>query len=182
MVADLLHTGVIDELGELRWDIRPSPRWGTIEVRTFDGISTAREIGAVAALTQCLVEHFSRELDAGRQLPSLQPWFVRENKWRAARWGLDARLIVDEHGAQGSLQDILAGDERLVTDDLDELLLALAPVAEALDCTAELRNVRDIVHRGASYQRQLRIAAANDGSLKAVVSSLTRELREGRPD
>jgi glutamate---cysteine ligase / carboxylate-amine ligase len=77
MVADLLHTGVIDELGELRWDIRPSPRWGTIEVRTFDGISTAREIGAVAALTQCLVEHFSRELDAGRQLPSLQPCFVR---------------------------------------------------------------------------------------------------------
>ena len=40
MVADMLHTGVIDELGELRWDIRPSPRWGTIEVRTFDGIST----------------------------------------------------------------------------------------------------------------------------------------------
>jgi len=171
MVADLLHTGVIDELGELRWDIRPSPRWGTIEVRTFDGISTAREIGAVAALTQCLVEHFSRELDAGRQLPSLQPWFVRENKWRAARYGMDAIVIQNA-----------AGDERLVTDDLDELLLALAPVAEALDCTAELRNVRDIVHRGASYQRQLRIAAANDGSLKAVVSSLTRELREGRPD
>ena len=170
-MADLLHTGVIDELGELRWDIRPSPRWGTIEVRTFDGISTAREIGAVAALTQCLVEHFSRELDAGRQLPSLQPWFVRENKWRAARYGMDAIVIQNA-----------AGDERLVTDDLDELLLALAPVAEALDCTAELRNVRDIVHRGASYQRQLRIAAANDGSLKAVVSSLTRELREGRPD
>jgi hypothetical protein len=89
MVADLLHTGVIDELGELRWDIRPSPRWGTIEVRTFDGISTSREISAIAALTQCLVEHFSRELEAGRQLPTLQPWFVHENKWRAARYGMD---------------------------------------------------------------------------------------------
>ena len=171
MVADMLHTGVIDELGELRWDIRPSPRWGTIEVRTFDGISTAREIGAIAALTQCLVEHFSRELDAGRQVATLQPWFVRENKWRAARYGMDAIIIQNT-----------VGDERLVTEDLDELLPMLAPVAQALDCAAELENVRDIVKGGASYQRQLRVAAANDGSLKAVVSSLVRELRDGQPD
>ena len=53
----------------------------------------------------------------------------------------------------------------------------LAPVAQALDCTAELENIRDIVARGASYQRQLLVAAANDGSLKAVVSSLVRELQ-----
>jgi carboxylate-amine ligase len=75
-----------------------------------------------------------------------------------------------------------AGDERLVTEDLDELLPMLAPVAHALDCTADLENLRDIVARGASYQRQLRVAAANDGSLKAVVSSLVRELRDGQPD
>ncbi len=170
MVADLQHTGVIEELNELRWDIRPSPKWGTIEVRTFDGIPTAHEIGAVAALTQCLVEHFSRLLDAGEPVPRLQPWFVRENKWRAARYGMDAILI-----------RTTAGDERLVTEDLDELLPALAPVAEALDCVAELENVRDVAEGGASYQRQLRIAAANAGSLKAVVSSLVREFREGRP-
>lgn len=170
MAADMKHTGVIDELGELRWDIRPSPKWGTIEVRTFDGISTPREIGAIAALTQCLVEHFSRELDAGRPVPSMQPWFVRENKWRAARYGMDAIIIQNA-----------AGDERLVTDDLHELLPVLAPVAEALDCTAELNNVLDIVDHGASYQRQLAVAAANDGSLKAVVASLIRELRENRP-
>ena len=171
MVADLQHTGVIAELTELRWDIRPSPRWGTIEVRTFDGISTAREIGAIAALTQCLVEHFSRELDAGRDVPTLQPWFVRENKWRAARYGMDAIIIQNA-----------AGDERLVTKDLDELLPTLAPIAESLDCSAQLEDLRDIIDRGASYQRQLRVAAANDGSLKAVVSSLVRELREGRPN
>ncbi|MFI5934040.1 glutamate--cysteine ligase [Actinoplanes sp. NPDC051494] len=170
MVADLRHTGVIEELNELRWDIRPSPRWGTIEVRAFDGIPTVREIGAVAALTQCLVEHLSRELDAGRELPSLQPWFVRENKWRTARYGMDAIIIQNA-----------AGDERLVTKDLDELLPALAPVAEALGCTEQLEHVRDIAEHGASYQRQHRVAAANHGSLKAVVSSLVRELREGRP-
>ncbi|GIF09750.1 glutamate--cysteine ligase [Actinoplanes siamensis] len=170
MVADLTRTGVIEELNELRWDIRPSPKWGTIEVRTFDGIPTAREIGAVAALTQCLVEHLSRELDAGREVPRMQPWFVRENKWRAARYGLEAIIIQNA-----------AGDERLVTRDLEELLPALAPIAEALGCAAELQSVREVVERGASYQRQLGVAAAHQGSLKAVVSSLVRELREGKP-
>ena len=170
LVADLQHTGVIEELNELRWDIRPSPRWGTIEVRTFDGIPNVREIGAIAALTQCLVEHFSRELDAGREVPVMQPWFVRENKWRAARYGMDAIVIQNA-----------AGDERLVTKDLDQLLPALEPIAHALGCTTELTHLRDIIEGGASYQRQLQVAAANDGSLKAVVSSLVRELREGRP-
>ncbi|GID31575.1 putative glutamate--cysteine ligase 2 [Paractinoplanes brasiliensis] len=167
LAADLLHTGVIEELNELRWDIRPSPKWGTIEVRTFDGIPTAWEISAIAALTQCLVEHFSRELDAGWGVPAMQPWFVRENKWRAARYGMEAIIIQNA-----------AGDELLVTKDLEQLLPALAPIAEALGCSAELERVRDIVAGGASYQRQLRVAAANDGSLKAVVSSLVRELRE----
>jgi carboxylate-amine ligase len=170
LVADLTHTGVIEELNELRWDIRPSPRWGTIEVRTFDGISTAREIGAITALTQCLVEHLSRELDAGRDVPKLQPWFVRENKWRSARYGMDAIIIRNA-----------AGDEQLVTKDLDRLMPVLEPIAEALGCSAELADLQSIVDRGASYQRQLRVAAANDGSLKAVVSSLVRELREGLP-
>ena len=170
MVADLQHVGVIEELNELRWDIRPAPKWGTIEVRTFDGISTAREIAAIAALTQCLVEHLSRELDAGRELPVLQPWFVRENKWRAARYGMEAIIIQNA-----------AGDERLVTKDLLELLPVLAPIAETLGCAAELESLRDIVSGGASYQRQLQVAEANGGSLKAVVSSLVRELREGRP-
>jgi len=170
MVDDLMHTGVIDVLSELRWDIRPSPRWGTVEVRTFDGISTAREIGAIAALTQCLVEHLSRELDAGRAVPALQPWFVRENKWRAARYGMDA-IIIQNAG----------GDERLVTEDLRELLPNLEPVAADLGCVAELQDILEIVDHGASYQRQLRVAQANDGSLKAVVSSLVRELSEGQP-
>ncbi|WP_328475462.1 glutamate--cysteine ligase [Actinoplanes sp. NBC_00393] len=170
MVADLMHTGVIEELNELRWDIRPSPRWGTIEARTFDGISTVQEIGAIAALTQCLIEHFSRELDAGREVPTLQPWFVRENKWRAARYGMEAIIIQNA-----------AGDERLVTEDLGELLPFLLPIAESLGCAAELSDLHMIVTGGASYQRQLRVAAAHGGSLKAVVSSLVRELRDGRP-
>jgi carboxylate-amine ligase len=167
-VADLTTTGIIDDFSEVRWDIRPSPKWGTVEMRACDGLSSPQEIGAVAALIQCLVEHMSAELDAGRELVTLQPWFARENKWRAARYGLDAEIILNS-----------AGDERLVTDEIRDLLLLLAPTAEALGCSAELAQINLILEHGASYQRQLRVAAENGGSLHAVVSSLTHELRHG---
>ena len=167
-VEDMKVTGIVDDHTEVRWDIRPSPQWGTLEMRACDGLSSPEEIGAVAALIQCLVEHMSQKLDAGETLPTLQPWYVRENKWRAARYGLDAEIILDARGA-----------ERLVTDDVRDLLVTLAPVAEQLGCEKELDQVNLILEHGASYQRQLRVAEANGGSLKAVVASLTHELRHG---
>jgi carboxylate-amine ligase len=124
-------------------------------------------VAALAALTQCLVEHYSRELDAGREIPSLQPWFVRENKWRAARYGMDAIIICNP-----------GGDERLVTDDLDDLLTTLDPISEDYACNAELGAVRNIIERGASYQRQLRVANANPEDLRAVVTHLVHELQQ----
>jgi len=170
-VDDMMRTGVIDDHTEVRWDIRPSPQWGTLEMRACDGLSSAEEIGAVAALIQCLVEHLSTRLDDGEDLPTMQPWYVRENKWRAARYGLDAEIILDSAGA-----------ERLVTDDIRDLLVTLAPVAERLDCAKELADVGLILVAGASYQRQLRVAAAHDGDLRAVVRALAGELRDGLRD
>ena len=167
-VDDLVRTGVIEDHTEVRWDIRPSPRWGTVEVRVCDGVSSADEIGAIAALIQCLVEWMSDRLDAGETLPVLQPWYVRENKWRAARYGMDAEVITD-----------VAGSERHVVDDLRDLLETLAPSAERLGCAVELDRVRRTLDGGASYQRQLQVAAEHDGDLTAVVAHLARELREG---
>jgi carboxylate-amine ligase len=168
LVADLTHVGVIDDHSELRWDLRPSPKWGTVEIRFCDGLSTSAEVASVAALAQCLVEELSRALDRGEQLPTLQPWFVRENKWRAARYGMEAIIIQDA-----------AGNETLVTDDLRAILERLTPIAADLGCVDELWGVARILDDGASYQRQLKVAAANGGSLKAVVASLTAELRHG---
>ncbi len=170
VVADLLKVDVIDHWDEVRWDVRPSARWGTVETRVCDGLPTAFEMGALAALVQCLVDDFSQRLDDGESLPVLQPWYVRENKWRAARYGLDATVIVDAGGA-----------ERPVTEDLDDLLTRLEPVAERLSCVQELQDVRTLVDVGASYQRQLLADAAAGGDLRAVVSSLVREMREGVP-
>ncbi|MFD3445785.1 glutamate--cysteine ligase [Microbacteriaceae bacterium 4G12] len=171
MVQDMTHTGVIDHFSELRWDIRPSPKWGTIEVRVFDGISSVREVAALGALVQCLVEDLSRMLDRGEDIPQMQPWFVRENKWRAARYGMDAIIIQNA-----------AGDECHVREDTTRLLERLEPVAADLGCLDELRDVASILDRGASYQRQQAVAAEHGGSLKAVVAHLVKELRDGIRD
>ncbi|HWU48002.1 MAG TPA: glutamate--cysteine ligase [Humibacter sp.] len=167
-VQDLVTTNIVRDYTEVRWDVRPSPHWGTVEMRACDGLSTSEEIGAVAALIHCLVERMSADLDAGREPVTLQPWFVRENKWRAARYGMDADIIVDP-----------GGSESHVVQEVRRLLDELAPVARQLHCENELDQVNLVLERGASYQRQLRVAEQNGGSLQAVVSSLTRELRQG---
>lgn len=164
-VDDELLTGVIEDLADIRWDVRPSPKYGTVEIRICDGVSTMRELAALAALMQCLVVDLDRRLEAGETLPTMPPWHVQENKWRAARYGLDAEIILDARGA-----------ERLVTDDLADLLTRLAPLSRELGCEDELASVADIPARGASYQRQRAVAAATGGDLVAVVDSVVREL------
>jgi carboxylate-amine ligase len=95
----------------------------------------------------------------------MPPWHVQENKWRAARYGLDAVIILDEDS-----------NERLVTEDLDELLNRLEPVAKSLNCSDELALVSEISRNGGSYQRQRRVAEENNGDLRAVVDALIAEL------
>lgn len=165
---DMATTGVVEDATEVRWDIRPAPRWGTIEVRACDGMSTLPELAAVASLVQVLVEHFSRLLDAGAELPVIQPWFVRENKWRAARYGLDAQVIVDAQGTQVPVREHL----RTTMDEV-------ADIAVELKCAREFAGLGRILDGGASYARQLVVADAADGDLRAVVHHLIREFRAG---
>lgn len=164
-VHDQLTTGVIEQVDEIRWDVRPSPELGTLEVRICDGVSTLWELQALVALTHCLVVDLCARVDAGERLPVLPPWHVQENKWRAARYGLDAWVICDADNT-----------ERLVQDDLADLLDRLEPVARRLGCTDELALVEQIPRRGASYQRQRAVAERTGGDLVAVVDSVVREL------
>ncbi|MFC8040846.1 glutamate--cysteine ligase [Paenarthrobacter sp. NPDC057355] len=169
-VQDMFTTGVIDAISEIRWDIRPVAALGTIEMRICDGLATLEEVGAIAALTQCLVHEFSSILDAGGTIPTMPPWHVQENKWRAARYGMEAIIILDAEG-----------NEKLVTEHLAETLERLEPIAAELGCTEELKDVAKIIERGASYQRQRRVAAEHNGDLQAVVMDLVQQMRKG-PD
>ena len=169
-VDDLLTTGVIDDLKEIRWDLRPAGHLGTLEVRVCDGLPTVREVAAITALTQCLIVWLDNRLTDGGTVRTLPPWHVQENKWRAARYGMDAIVICDDKNR-----------ERLVTDDLVDILDRLEPLARRLGCADELADVETIIRSGASYQRQLAVAERGDGDLRAVARSLIEELRAGSP-
>ena len=166
--SDQLVTGVIEELSEIRWDVRPAAHLGTLENRICDGISDFDDLASLVALMHCLVVDLDTRAAAGEKLPTMPPWHVQENKWRAARYGLDAIVVLDAEC-----------DERLVTEDLADLLVRLEPVADRLGCSAELAAVADIPRRGASYQRQRAVAERTGGDLVAVVDSVVRELRAG---
>jgi glutamate---cysteine ligase / carboxylate-amine ligase len=164
----LLRAGTIRSIKEVWWDIRPHPDFGTVEIRMCDGVPTLRELGMVAALSQCLVQLFSFQLDRGYQLPSPATWVVRDNKWRATRYGLDATVITDDSGSTAPLRD-----------ELYELLRELEPVADRLGCGAELGVVSEVLEQGASYERQ-RAVMAYGGGLTEVVDALVTEFAEDR--
>jgi carboxylate-amine ligase len=164
----LISSHAIQSIREVWWDIRPHPGFGTVELRICDGLPTLDEIACVAALSQCLVERFDRQLDHGYTLPEPRPWLVRENKWRAARYGLDAEIVIDN---SGKVQPVVAAIHDLVDD--------LLPIARRLDCRAELEAIPTLIERGASYQRQRAVAAEHNGELEPVVDSLVAEMRDG---
>ena len=164
----LLRARSIRSIKEVWWDIRPHPDLGTVEIRMFDGLPTAREIGMVAALSQSLVQLFDAQLDRGYQLPSPSSWVVRDNKWRATRYGLDATVITDESGTTAPLRD-----------ELYELVRELEPVADRLGCLEELRVASEVLDHGASYERQ-RAVLAYDGEMTGVIDALVTEFAEDR--
>ena len=164
----LLRAETIRSIKEVWWDIRPHPDFGTVEIRMFDGVPTLREIGMVVALSQSLVQLFDMQLDRGYRLPCPASWVVRENKWRATRYGLDAMVITDDHGATAPLRD-----------ELYEIIRELEPVAHRLGCLAELGVASEVLDCGSSCERQ-RAVFAQGGDLTGVVDALITEFAEDR--
>lgn len=166
----LVHAQAIQSVREVWWDVRPHPDLGTVELRICDGLPTLEEITVVAALTQCLVEQIDRKLEAGAELTMPEGWVLRENKWRAARFGLDAQILVDDTRKVIPVREALA-----------EITGQLMPIANTLNCADELRGIDRILTVGASYQRQRAVAEASDGDLMKVVDSLLDEMASGLP-
>ena len=168
-MRDQQTSGVINHTGSMHFDVRPAAKWGTIEVRISDATSNLRELAAVVALTHCLIVHYDRMLERGAELPTLQQWHVAENKWRGARYGMDALVITNRDT-----------DEAWVKDELQLLIDELTPVAADLGCVDELNLVREIIQRGAGYERQ-RAIYARTGDWKDVVDATCAEMWELTP-
>ncbi len=170
----LVQTRCIETVREVWWDVRPHPNFGTIEIRMFDVPHTLSEAAALAALAQAIVEWCNRELDAGRELPHPPAeWTVRQNRWIAGRYGMDAELIVEEGpGSVPRRQPV----HSLVTDLVEQL----TPIACDLGSERELTAVLDILDAGNGAQRQRRVVDSG-GTLLDVVRLVTDELRDDRP-
>jgi glutamate---cysteine ligase / carboxylate-amine ligase len=146
----------------LWWDVRPHPKLGTIELRAFDAQTRVENVAALAALSQSLVAAFA----GGR--PAAQPrTFVDENKWRAARYGLDADLV-----------DLARDTERPARDAIRELLETAEPFARRLGCAEELAEVERILDRGNGADEQRRVEKEG-GSLLAVTQWLAEQTVAG---
>lgn len=167
-VEDVTRTGIISDFSEIRWDIRPSPKLGTIEIRVFDAATNIREVGVLVALTATLVEYYSRMYDRGEELPRIPDWYVAENKWRASRYGMEANLIVDETGNQED-----------VTTTIRNMLPELLPIAEEIGCRDELEHIHEIMRKGAAYQRLAIAAARHKDGPRAMVELMQAEFKAG---
>lgn len=164
----LVSTQAIQGVREVWWDIRPHPDFGTVELRICDGMPTLDEVMTVAAMAQCLVELLDQEIDDGGTPFSPLSWVVRENKWRAARFGLEADVIVGKENRVVPVREaLLSLGERLM------------PIARTLGCADDLAGIDRILAIGASYQRQRAIAEATGGDLVQVVDSLLEEMAAG---
>lgn len=151
-------SGAVPEPRRWWWELRPHPAYGTLELRVPDAQSTVEDAAAVAALAHALVGWLAGRHDAGESLETGDTWRVEENRWSAARWGMDAELA-----------DLATGERVPARERLAALLGELAPVAERLGCAAELASVARLAARnGAVRQRE----AAADGGVRAVATWL----------
>lgn len=167
LMDGLLRARVIASIREIWWDCRPHPDFGTVELRMCDGLATMDEVAALAAMAQALVTELVERVDTGEPLPDAPEWVVRENKWLAARYGVDSSFIADERG-----------ERRPAGDLVEELVERLWPVASRLGCAAELADVPRLLDEGPSYARQRRVVD-DGGTLADVVDLLAAEHREG---
>jgi carboxylate-amine ligase len=159
VVGQLEKTGCIADYTHIWWDVRPHPKWGTIEVRICDAVTRVEDAVALAAYCQALVKLYSERHERGEEIPSAHRMLTSENKWLAARYGLEAPLMDLATGRRNRVA--LA---QLVRRRLKEL----EPHARELGSERELEGIAEILARGNGAARQLRIFNANRDIVEVV--------------
>jgi glutamate---cysteine ligase / carboxylate-amine ligase len=162
VVGQLEKTGCIADYTHIWWDIRLHPRFGTIEVRVMDAVTRVEDTTALAAYVQGLVKLYSEAYEAGRELPSYHRILTTENKWLAARYGLEAPVM-----------DLVTGRRNRVpvAQLVRRALREIEPHARELGSDRELEGIQDILARGNGSDRQLRVFNANR-DIAEVVSEI----------
>lgn len=172
-VDALVNAGIIEDATKVWWDIRPSARFPTLEMRIADVCTYVHDAGAVAALYTCLLRMLWRLKTNNQRWRQYASMLIEENRWRAQRYGLDEGLV-----------DFGKGRIIPVVDLVDELIDLIAEDAAALGCEKEIQSLRQITARGTSAHRQVARfdafrdnGSSDDEALKSVVDHLIAETR-----
>ena len=171
----LIRNGVIENSTKMWWDVRPSPRYPTLEMRVMDCCTNIDDAMALASLVVCLARRLYRLRQANQTWRLYPNVLIAENRWRAMRYSFDEKLLD------------LAREELVPFPQLaEELILLVAQDADVLGCRGEIEHIRTILARGTSAHRQLRTfeearhaGATQREALQAVVDFLIRETASG---
>lgn len=155
----LIQAGVIEDGTKLWWDLRPSDRWPTLEMRIADVCTDLEDAICVASITRCVMRMLYRLRRNNQRWRIYSNMLVRENRWRACRYGSDP-------GDKAGLIDFGRAEIVPYADLVEEILELIRPDAEFFGCVAEVEHAREIIHRGTSARRQREIynAAIEQGA------------------
>jgi len=170
LVNHMVETGFINTIREIWWDVRPHHNFGTVEVRVCDMPGNLDHVCGLTALIQCLVKKLSDEIDEGTYQFDCHPMMVRQNKWRAARYGGSARLVHARDYRVQSVSEIAFG-----------LVDRLRDVAVDLGCESELLYVREIASDRDWAQRQREILGLTQDR-REVVQQVSDQARISQAD
>jgi carboxylate-amine ligase len=159
VVGQLEKTGTIADYTNIWWDIRLQPKWGTVEVRICDAVTRVEDAVALAAYCQALVKLWSDRYDKGLDIPSYHRILTSENKWLAARYGLEAPVMDLATGRRNRVP---------VAQLVRRTLRDIEPHAAELGSERELEGIREILAHGNGADRQLRVFNANRDIVEVV--------------
>ena len=174
-IDTLVKAGVIEDATKVWWDLRPSDRYPTLEMRITDVCTRVEDAVAIASMYRCLARMLFRLRVANQRWRTYSRFLINENRWLAQR-----------HGVEGKLIDFGAGAAVPYTQLIEELIELVSQDAEALDCVDEIQHCRTIAKRGTSAERQLAVfhEAKESGhddqtALRHVVDHLISETLRG---
>jgi carboxylate-amine ligase len=159
LVGQLERTGCIADYTHIWWDVRVHARLGTVELRICDAVTSVDDVVAITAYFQALVKHYAEQFDAGKDVAGFHRILTVENKFLAARHGLEAPVM-----------DLFTGRrERVPVSALIQRTLGeLEPHARELGSERELEGIEEILARGNGADAQLRIWNANHDVVEVV--------------
>jgi carboxylate-amine ligase len=161
----LIKLNCIDSGKKIWWDVRPHPTYGTLEFRMFDTATRVEEAVAIAALTQAIVVKLHRLYTGNQSWRLYRKALIEENKWRAARYGIEGKMIDFGREAEVPMRELML-----------ELMGLIDDVVDDLGSRSAVDYIHTILNEGTSAERQLRVFQQT-GDLKDVVRHLVMETR-----